>query len=194
MGLLRKLAKRAVETIVGTDTGGKAAPTPPPPNRSGAAHADPPSAPAAPKPAPAAAVPPKAAAPKADAPKPPPRATAARAGGTPSAEKLATIEASAQEVKERIEAGEPVLLLDVREPFETAGGIVPGARLIPLGQLAQRWKEVADANEVVCYCAAGVRSLQAAQLLRDNGVFNATSLVGGISEWMAIGGSVVRPG
>lgn len=182
MGLLRKLAKRAVETIVGTETGGKAAPTPPPPNRS-ATHA--------PTPVAAAPVAPPA---KAEDPKPAPRTAVTRPAGQPAAEKLATIEASAQEVKERIAAGEPVLLLDVREPFETAGGIVPGARLIPLGQLAQRWKEVAEANEVVCYCAAGVRSLQAAQLLRDNGVFNATSLVGGISEWMAIGGGVVRPG
>jgi rhodanese-related sulfurtransferase len=109
------------------------------------------------------------------------------------AEALATMEAGAQEVKERIDAGEPVVLLDVREPFETAGGILPGARLIPLGQLPARWQELKDCNEVVCYCAVGARSFQAAHFLREQGLFNATSMDGGISAWMELGGPVVRP-
>ena len=109
------------------------------------------------------------------------------------AESLARIEAGAQEVKERIDAGEPVVLLDVREPFETAGGIIPGARTIPLGQLPARWQELKDCNEVVCYCAIGARSLQAAHFLREQGLFNATSMDGGISAWMELGGAVVRP-
>jgi rhodanese-related sulfurtransferase len=109
------------------------------------------------------------------------------------AESLATMEAGAQEVKERIDAGEPVVLLDVREPFETAGGIIAGARRIPLGQLPARWQELKDCNEVVCYCAVGARSLQAAHFLREQGLFNATSMDGGISAWMELGGSIVRP-
>ncbi|MDP2317417.1 MAG: rhodanese-like domain-containing protein [Pseudomonadota bacterium] len=110
-----------------------------------------------------------------------------------NAEALSTIECSAQEIKERLDAGEPVTVLDVREPSETAGGIIPGALLIPLGQLRARWEEVKDANEVVCYCAMGARSLQAAHFLREKGLFNATSLDGGISGWMEIGGKVTRP-
>ena len=105
-----------------------------------------------------------------------------------------TIECGAQEMKERIDAGEPVTMLDVREPSETAGGVIPGAILIPLGQLRARWEEVKDANEIVCYCAAGARSLQAAHFLREKGLFNATSLDGGISAWMEIKGRIVRPG
>lgn len=110
-----------------------------------------------------------------------------------NAEALSMIECSAQEIKERLDAGEPVTVLDVREPSETAGGIIPGALLIPLGQLRARWEEVKDANEIVCYCAAGARSLQAAHFLREKGLFNATSLDGGISGWMEIGGKVKRP-
>jgi rhodanese-related sulfurtransferase len=111
-----------------------------------------------------------------------------------NAEALSTIECSAQEIKERLDAGEPVTMLDVREPSETAGGVIPGAILIPLGQLRARWGEVKNANEIVCYCAAGARSLQAAHFLRENGLFNATSLDGGISAWMELKGRVVRPG
>ena len=106
---------------------------------------------------------------------------------------LAHIECGAQEVKERIDAGEPVVLLDVRESFQTAGGIIPGALVIPLGQLQRRWEELKDANEVVCYCAAGVRSFQAAAFLREKGLINATSMEGGISQWMQIGGKVQMP-
>ena len=110
-----------------------------------------------------------------------------------NAEALSTIECGAQEIKERLDAGEPVTMLDVREPSETAGGVIPGAILIPLGQLRARWEEVKDANEIVCYCAMGARSLQAAHFLREKGLFNATSLDGGISAWMEIGGKIARP-
>lgn len=110
------------------------------------------------------------------------------------AEALATIECGAQELWERIGAGEPVTVVDVREPFEMLAGVLPDAIAIPLGELPSRWRELESANEIVCYCASGVRSLEAARLLRDNGLFNATSLDGGIGAWMAVGGAVVRPG
>ena len=107
------------------------------------------------------------------------------------AEGLATITASAQEVKERIDAGEPVVLLDVRTASEVAGGVISGAIHIPLQELDARWQEVADCDEIVCYCAAGMRSLRAATLLREKGVFNATSLEGGVAEWAVAGGVLV---
>lgn len=110
------------------------------------------------------------------------------------AEALATIECGAQELWERIGAGEPVTVVDVREPFELLAGVLPDAIAIPLGELPSRWRELESANEIVCYCASGVRSLEAARLLRYNGLFNATSLDGGIGAWMAVGGAVVRPG
>lgn len=129
-------------------------------------------------------------------------APSAQAGGRVSKSKdpvadgasLATIEAGIQEVKERVEAGEPVLLLDVRQPEETSTGVIPGAVLIPLPELEARWKEVEDANEIICYCAKGGRSLKAATFLREKGLFNATSLQGGMTRWRELGGETVAPG
>ncbi len=110
------------------------------------------------------------------------------------AEALATVSCGAQELRERIGAGEPVTVIDVREPFETLSGTLPDALRIPLGELPARWRELENADEVVCYCASGQRSLEAARLLRENGLFNATSLDGGMAAWLAVGGAVVRPG
>jgi rhodanese-related sulfurtransferase len=107
------------------------------------------------------------------------------------AEELATISASVQEVKERIDCGEPVVLLDVRTADEVAQGVISGALHIPLQELGGRRSEVENCDEIVCYCAAGVRSLQAATLLRERGVFNATSLDGGVGAWTAVGGALV---
>ena len=109
------------------------------------------------------------------------------------AESLATMECGAQELRERLSAGETVTILDVREPYETATGILPGARCIPLRELSTRWEELKDADEIVCYCAAGARSYDAALLLRRNGLINATSLEGGIGAWRAIGGETASP-
>lgn len=123
----------------------------------------------------------------------PPPAPPPAASPPAAAESLASIEAGAQEVLERVEAGEPVVLLDVREPAEVAQGIIAGARHIPLGELAARWSEVADCDEIVCYCRSGGRSLRAAELLRAQGVFNATSMEGGVGAWAAAGGRLVPP-
>jgi rhodanese-related sulfurtransferase len=106
------------------------------------------------------------------------------------AETLASINADVQEVRERVEAGEPVTLLDVRTDNEVAAGKIPGAKHIPLDQLEARWEELENCNEVVCYCAAGMRSLRAAELLRGKGLFNATSLDGGIALWKDQGGPI----
>ena len=105
---------------------------------------------------------------------------------------LATMECGAQELRERLEAGETVTLVDVREPFETDTGTLAGALLIPLRELSTRWEELKDADEIVCYCAAGARSYNAAMLLRKNGLINATSLEGGITAWRAIGGETTK--
>jgi rhodanese-related sulfurtransferase len=118
------------------------------------------------------------------APKPPPPA--------PEYD-LATIECGAQELWERVQAGESVIIVDVREDFERVqSGFLEGALHIPLRELSTRWEELKEANEIVCYCAAGARSYNAAMLLRSNGLFNATSLEGGLSAWKAISAPVSR--
>ncbi|MEC8380193.1 MAG: rhodanese-like domain-containing protein [Myxococcota bacterium] len=106
---------------------------------------------------------------------------------------MSNIECGAQELFERLDAGEPVVIVDVREIHEIkAHGIIPSAKHIPLRELSTRWEELKDANEIVCYCAAGGRSYNAAMLLRKEGLFNATSMEGGIAAWKAIGGKVDR--
>ena len=107
---------------------------------------------------------------------------------------LANIECDSQELLERIEAGESVVIVDVRERFELEQhGQLENAIHIPLRELPTRWEELKEANEIVCYCASGGRSYNAAMLLREKGLFNATSLDGGIKDWVGIGAPTVKP-
>lgn len=128
--------------------------------------------------------------PSAAAPKPRP---AADPVDLPPAESLARIDCGPQELRERLDAGEQIVVVDVRTAGEVASGTLPNAKHIPLHELEARWQELKDANEIVCYCAAGIRSLKAAQLLREKGLFNATSMEGGINAWREIGGVTVLP-
>ena len=102
------------------------------------------------------------------------------------AEELATIECGAQELKERVDAGERVLVVDVRARLD--GGTVPGAVHLPLAQLDARWQELAQADEIVCTCADGSDALAAAHLLRARGLINATRMEGGLQAWKRVGG------
>jgi rhodanese-related sulfurtransferase len=105
---------------------------------------------------------------------------------------LSNIECGAQELRERVEAGEEVVIVDVREQHELdATGVIEGALHIPLREISVRWEELKEANEIVCYCAMGGRSYNAAMLLRKNGLFNATSMDGGMTQWRAIGAKTV---
>jgi rhodanese-related sulfurtransferase len=87
------------------------------------------------------------------------------------------------ELKALLDAGAPVLLLDVRQPEEHAYCALAGSVLIPLGELLGRIEEVQpDGATVVVYCHHGVRSLSGAALLRRAGI-EAASLAGGIDRW-----------
>ncbi|MCB9758436.1 MAG: rhodanese-like domain-containing protein [Alphaproteobacteria bacterium] len=130
----------------------------------------------------------------ATAPESPRPAPPAAPNPGPVATNLATIDCGAQELRERLGAGEHIVVVDVRTDGEVAGGVIPGARHIPLHQLDTRWEELRDADEIVCYCAAGMRSLKAARILRSNGLINATSLEGGIGAWRSVGGDIVALG
>lgn len=125
---------------------------------------------------------------------PPTPARAPASPSTPPGAALATIDCGAQELFERLGAGERIVLVDVRTEAELRGGVLPGARHIPLSELEARWEELSDADEIVCYCAAGVRSLRAARVLRQHGLINATSLEGGVTAWTAVGGQLVAAG
>lgn len=103
-----------------------------------------------------------------------------------------TLECGAQELKERLEAGEEVVVVDVRPLAEARQGSLPGARSIPLGELEARWRELEKVDEIVCVCPDGERSGEAARSLRRKGLINATRLEGGLTRWAAIGGPL-RP-
>lgn len=77
------------------------------------------------------------------------------------------------------------LALDVREPDEYAAGHVAGARLIPLGQLAQRLAALPRDRTIVVVCRGGRRSGEAVQLLRRAGFGTALNLAGGMIAWHA---------
>ena len=78
------------------------------------------------------------------------------------------------------------LLLDVREPWEYDLCKIPGAKLIPLGTIPANLNTLLDVDdEVICYCHHGMRSLDAAVWLRQQGVENAKSMAGGIERWSA---------
>jgi rhodanese-related sulfurtransferase len=89
------------------------------------------------------------------------------------------------EVAERLAAGEPVYLLDVRQPWEHEAAALPGSVLIPLGELLQRREEVEPPEDawVVVYCHHGIRSLSGAALLEQLGFPRVVSLAGGIDAW-----------
>jgi sulfur-carrier protein adenylyltransferase/sulfurtransferase len=94
-------------------------------------------------------------------------------------------EITVSELKERIDRGDPVTIVDVREPFEwgIANLAEYGARLIPMGELADRLDELDPAEEIVLQCRSGNRSAHAVQFLRSRGYPNVANLQGGILAW-----------
>ncbi|MGC0773238.1 MAG: rhodanese-like domain-containing protein [Candidatus Acidiferrum sp.] len=95
------------------------------------------------------------------------------------------LQITAKEVNERIARGEKLLLVDVREPWEYELCRISGATLIPLGTLPANLNTLLAAADVVCYCHHGMRSLDAATWLRQQGVEGAKSMAGGIERWSA---------
>lgn len=92
-------------------------------------------------------------------------------------------EMSVEELKARIESGTPPVLIDVREPFEWEIARIPGARLVPLGELPSRLDEFDPADELVIQCKVGGRSARAAEFLRESGFPKVHNLAGGILAW-----------
>jgi len=79
------------------------------------------------------------------------------------------------------------LILDVREPDEWAAGHIPGATLIPLGELAGRLGELPRDESIVVVCRSGNRSAQGRDLLLGAGFPAVTSLDGGMTDWASAG-------
>jgi rhodanese-related sulfurtransferase len=82
------------------------------------------------------------------------------------------------------------VVLDVRNPDEYVAGHVPGAQLIPLGELAARQDEIPDGDPIYVVCASGGRSLTATKAMVQAG-YRALSVSGGTKAWVESGRPVV---
>jgi adenylyltransferase/sulfurtransferase len=90
---------------------------------------------------------------------------------------------SAADLAERLNQGNHVHLIDVREPHELEISHLENADLIPLGQLASRLSELDSADEIVLFCKSGTRSTRALELLASAGFRKMKNLKGGINAW-----------
>src|SRR5215208_1311063 len=93
-------------------------------------------------------------------------------------------EITAQELKAKLDRGEDVYVLDVREPNEYQICRIQGSTLIPLGELASRTAELDRNRDMVVHCKMGGRSAKAVALLQERGFTRARNLKGGILEWI----------
>ena len=82
-------------------------------------------------------------------------------------------------------------LLDVRQPEEFRAGHIPGAKLIPLGELPRRMHELPKTQEILCVCHSGNRSLSATRQLTGAG-YNAINVRGGMAAWLRAGLPVTK--
>ena len=96
-------------------------------------------------------------------------------------------EISPAELKERVDGGDPPLLVDVREAFERqiADLPYPGQLRIPVGQIPSRGLELDPDSEIVMYCRSGPRSAWATERLMEMGFKRVLNLKGGLLAWKA---------
>ena len=88
-----------------------------------------------------------------------------------------------RDLKEWLDRGEEIFILDVREPHEFEICQIPGSTLIPIGQLQSRVGELDRDSHIVAHCRSGVRSAKAVKLLREAGFPSVENLAGGILAW-----------
>jgi adenylyltransferase/sulfurtransferase len=96
---------------------------------------------------------------------------------------MTDVEISVREVKERLDRGEKLLLVDVRERHEFELCHIEGAVLIPMGSIPANLPRLDTDEDVICFCHHGIRSLDVAHWLRAQGVKSAKSMAGGIDRW-----------
>ncbi len=95
------------------------------------------------------------------------------------------LEIDGRRVKQKLDAGENLLLIDCREADEHAVSHIAAAKLLPMSEIAERLGELEPhrANAIIVHCHMGGRSLRVAGWLRDQGFPLAQSLAGGIDAW-----------
>ena len=91
---------------------------------------------------------------------------------------------TATELKEALDSGADIQLIDVRQPGEYAFARIEGAKLIPLGEIMNRKGEIDETRETVIHCKMGGRSARAIEALERSGFTGSMkNLVGGITAW-----------
>lgn len=88
-----------------------------------------------------------------------------------------------KELRQRLDAGEPLVLIDVREPAEWQIGHIEGARHLPMARVQAEASTLDPAAETVVYCHHGSRSATVADWLRRSGFERVHNLAGGIDQW-----------
>jgi rhodanese-related sulfurtransferase len=92
-------------------------------------------------------------------------------------------EITAHQLKTILESKEPPMVIDVREPFEMAAGMIPGAVPMPMNSVPLRLADLPRDKTIVAYCHLGERSWAVAQFLARRGFGDVKSLAGGIEAW-----------
>lgn len=93
-------------------------------------------------------------------------------------------EITATELKQRLDSGEDIQIIDVREPHEVAIAKLPNSTHIPLGQIVSRMSEIDPNRETVVHCKMGGRSAKAIEALKRSGFSGSLiNLKGGITAW-----------
>lgn len=90
---------------------------------------------------------------------------------------------SVKELKDRLDKGDKIFLLDVREPHEYSMAKIEGSVLIPLGTLPTSLDQLNTDDEIVALCHRGMRSADAVGFLLQQGFNNVKNLIGGIDAW-----------
>lgn len=116
---------------------------------------------------------------------PAPTAVAPSSAAVSSAPKALPSEISSTDAKAKKDAG--AFMLDVREQSEWNEFHMPGATLIPLGQLASRVNELPKDKEIVVVCRSGNRSATGRDILKQAGFTSVTSMAGGMNDWRSKG-------
>jgi sulfur-carrier protein adenylyltransferase/sulfurtransferase len=96
-------------------------------------------------------------------------------------------EVEPRELKERLDRGDPLVLVDVREPFERLLADLPdhGQKSIPVKEIPYRGRDLDPEAEIVVYCRSGPRSAWATERLMEMGFSRVYNLKGGVTGWQA---------
>jgi rhodanese-related sulfurtransferase len=95
-----------------------------------------------------------------------------------------SLEITPGEVKQRLDSGEKLRLVDVREPFEFRQAHIDGSELIPMRSVPQALPSLeTEEAPLIVFCHHGMRSLQVVSWLREQGLEQCVSMAGGIDRW-----------